>query len=146
MDPQLKAYLQKKIVWVREKPQDANRQATLGIAYAANGLWEQAREAFRNVERLDPGQPLAAMYFAVATQELGDLKEAIGLFRDLTIRFPDFAPGHYRLGDASLRAGDVAQAETAFRRLIGLAPEEWRGHAGLGDARLRRDGCAPDRA
>src|SRR5438552_14140967 len=137
LDPQLKEYLRTKIHWVQEKPRDANRQATLGIAYAANGLWEQARESFRNAERLDPRQPLAPMYVAIATQELGELNEAIRFFRELTVRFPVFAPGYYRLGDASLRAGEVQQAEAAFRRLIALAPGEWRGYAGLGDAKLR---------
>ena len=137
LDPQLRAYLQEKLDWVREKPLDANRQATLGIVYAANGLWERARDAFRNVEQLDPNQPLASMYVAVATQELGDLAEAVRMYRDLTLRFPDFAPGYYRLGDASLRAGEVARAEAAFGRLIALAPKEWRGYAGLGDVKLR---------
>ena len=137
LDAQLRAYLQAKIIWVKEKPRNAGRQATLGIAYAANGLWDEARNAFRNVERLDPKQPLAPMYVAIATQELGQLKEAIRLFRELTVRFPDFAPGYYRLGDASLRAGEVPQAEVAFRRLISLAPAEWRGYAGLGDVKLR---------
>ena len=138
LDPQLRAYLQTRITWVQEKPRDVRRQATLGIAYAANGVWEQARDTFRNVERLDPNQPLAFMYVAIATEELGDLKEALRLYRELTVRFPDFAPGYYRLGDASLRAGEVAQAELAFERLTALAPQEWRGYAGLGDVKLRR--------
>jgi len=137
LDPQLRAYLVEKLNWVREKPRDAERRATLGLVYAANGLWEWARDAFRNVTQLDPNQPLAQMYVAVATQELGDLKEAIRLYRELTVRFPDFAPGYYRLGDGSLRAGEVAQAEAAFGRLISLAPNEWRGYAGLGDVKLR---------
>jgi len=138
LDPQLRAYLREKIIWVRAKPRDVNRQSTLGLVYAANGLWEPARVAFQNAARLDPSQPLARMYAAIATEELGELNEAIGLYRDLTVRFPDYAPEFYRLGDASLRGGDLAQAEPAFRRLIVLAPKEWRGYAGLGDLHIRR--------
>ena len=142
LDPQLRAYLLEKISWVRERPKDPERQATLGIVYAANGLWAQALDAFRNVTRLDAKEPLAPMYVAIATQELGDLAEAVKLYRELTIRFPKFAPGYYRLGDASLRAGEVVEAESAFQRLITLAPEEWRGYAGLGDVYLRKGNFA----
>lgn len=138
LDPQLRAYLWQKLDWVREKPRHADRHATLGIVYAANGLWKEAKDAFGNAAHLDPNQPLAYMYVAVADQELGSLKEAIGGYRDLTVRFPDFAPGYYRLGDASLRAGEVKEAEFALQRLIALAPQEWRGYAGLGDAKLRK--------
>jgi len=76
------------------------------------------------------------MYVAVATQELGDLKEAIRLYRELTVRFP-ICSWILPLWRWSLRAGEVAQAEAAFRRLIALAPKEWRGYAGLGDVKLR---------
>ncbi len=138
LDPQLRAYLREKLNWAREKPRDANRQAILGLVYAANSLWQPAREAFRNAARLDAAQPLAQMYIAVATQELGDLVGAIKLYRELTLRFRDFAPGYYRLGDALLRAGEVAEAESAFGRLVTLAPQEWRGYAGLGEIKLRR--------
>lgn len=138
MDPQLQAYLQEKIRWVRQKPADSDRQATLAMAYAANGLWETARDVFRNVERLEPRQPLAPMYAAVATQELGELPEAVRQYRELTLRFPDFPQGFYRLGDGSLRLGDADQAEAAFRRLVILAPREWRGFAGLGEVWIRR--------
>ena len=137
LDPQLRAYLVEKLNWVREKPRDANRQSTLGMVYASNGLWEQAREAFRNAGRLARRQPLPAMYAAVATQELGDVKEALRLFHELTVRFPDFAQAYARLGDASLRAGEVAAAEAAFRRLVASAPGERRGYSGMGDVKLR---------
>jgi tetratricopeptide (TPR) repeat protein len=127
LEPQLREYVEEKVKWVRAAPRDARRQATLGLVYAANSLWPEARLAFRNAVQLNPKEPLAHLYAAVSTQETGDFDEALNLYRQLTLQFPNFAPGFYRLGEALLRAGAVAEAETAFRQLITLAPQEWRG-------------------
>ena len=138
LEPQLRAYIQEKLEWVREAPRDASRRATLGTVYGANGLWGEARAAFEDAERLDPSEPLAGLYVAIATRELGDLAEAVKLFRQETVRFQKFAPGYYHLGDGLVRAGLAPEAERAFQRMIELAPNEWRGFAGLGEARLRQ--------
>jgi tetratricopeptide (TPR) repeat protein len=138
LDPQLRAYIAEKVRWVREKPSDARREATLGMVYAANALWKEALVAFQNTARLKPGEPLAQLYIGVATLELGNLPSAQKVFHNVTARFPDFAPGFYRLGDASLRLGVVPEAETSFQRLIALAPREWRGYAGLAEVRMRQ--------
>ena len=139
LEPQLRAYVLEKTQWVRESPREMHRHATLGIVYAANSLWPQARSAFTNAARLNPREPLALMFIGVATLELGDINDATRLFRQLTARFPDFAPGFYRLGETLLRVGDPQGAEAAFRRLIELAPKEWRGYSGVGNARLRQN-------
>src|SRR5262245_38655714 len=49
LDPQLRDYLRRQLKWVQQKPIDSNRQATLGIVYAANSLWAEARRCFSNV-------------------------------------------------------------------------------------------------
>lgn len=135
--PQLRAYVIEKAAWARAAPRSAQRQATLGMVYAANALWLEARAAFANAARLDPKEPLARLYFAVATQELGRREEALSLLRQLAAQFPDFAPGHYRLGEALLQRGAAAEAGPCFERLMALAPAEWRGPAGLGEVKLR---------
>ncbi|MBI3417525.1 MAG: tetratricopeptide repeat protein [Verrucomicrobia bacterium] len=139
LDPQLREYIAAKLKWVREAPADPKRQATLGMVYAANGLWAAARAAFQNVSQLLPAEPHAQLYLAVAAQELNDLPEALNRFRDVAGRFPQFAPGFARLGDALLKAGAVDEAEKAFRHLTELAPNEWRGYAGLGEVAVRRN-------
>ncbi|MBU6400293.1 MAG: tetratricopeptide repeat protein [Verrucomicrobia bacterium] len=138
LDPQVRAYVTEKVHWVQEAPQEARREATLGLVYAVNGLWKEARLAFENAARLKPREPLAQLYVGVATQELGELVAAQDIFRQVAGRFPEFAPGYYRLGAALLRGGLVGEAGGAFERLIALAPSEWRGYAGLGDVRLRQ--------
>src|SRR6266536_707824 len=138
LEPQLRAYLKDKIEWTRKAPRDVHRQATLGMVYAANALWSESRMAFQNAAQIDPKEPLARLYVAISTQELGDFDEALNRFRQITSEFPDFPQGYYRLGDALLRAGKVEEAETGFQRLITLAPKEWRGYAGLGEVKLRK--------
>jgi tetratricopeptide (TPR) repeat protein len=138
LDPYLRQYVEQKVAWARELPDDPSREATLGLVYAANALWLEAAQAFQNVVRLEPKEPLAVLYLAVANQELGQSDRALQLLRDLTARFPEFAPGFFRLGDYSLRAGDVEGAGRAFQRLSELAPNEWRGFSGLGEVKLRQ--------
>jgi tetratricopeptide (TPR) repeat protein len=138
LEPQLRAYVTEGLVWVRQSPRDAQRHATLGMIYAVNNLWFEARGAFSNTVRLNSNEPLAHMYLAVATQELGMKDEALQILRSLTNRFPRFAPGYYRLGEALLRAGAVDDATPCFDRLTVLEPREWRGFANLGDIKLRK--------
>ncbi|MBK9140318.1 MAG: tetratricopeptide repeat protein [Verrucomicrobia bacterium] len=145
LEPQLRAYLDEMVAWTRSGARDPQRHATLGLAYAANNLWAEARLAFSNVVQLNPREPLALLYYAVAHQELGQTDEALRLLRELAERFPQFAPGQYRLGEALLRAGQMEEAERAFTRLMATAPGEWRGPAGLGEVKLRQ-GAAEEAA
>lgn len=138
LDPLLRQYVDERVAWVRESPRDPMRHATLGLVFAANGLWSEARLAFENAAQLDPRQPLAWLYLAICHQELGQPDRAIALLRDVTGRFPEFAPGFYRLGDYALRLGALDEAERAFTRLTELAEAEWRGFSGLGEIKLRR--------
>jgi tetratricopeptide (TPR) repeat protein len=138
LDPQLRDYLSQHLKRAREKPRRADRHATLGLIYAANGLWPEARRAFQNAAVLASNDPLPHLYVGVATQELGDLSAAMEDFRKVSERFPTFAPAYYRLGYAALRLGKIDEAEKAFTQLTALAPGEWRGHAGLGEIQIRR--------
>ena len=122
----------------RERPRDPSARAALGIALAANGLWKESREAFRASAILDPDEPLAPMYAAIALQELSDGPGSLREFQEVAARFPGFAPIWYRVGEASLRSGDLEAAEAAFSRLVRLAPKESRGPMGLGEVRFRR--------
>lgn len=137
-EPQLRAYIAEKILWLQEEPHDATRYATLGMVYAVNSLWPEARLAFQNSAILDPNEPLAFLYAAIATQELGEQDAALDLYREISDRFPQFPQGHYRLGDALLKTGSDEEAEIAFQKLVSLAPNEWRGYSGLGEIELRR--------
>jgi tetratricopeptide (TPR) repeat protein len=142
LEPQLRAYIQEHVQPLRAAPWDAQRHATLGLIYAANGLWSEAYLAFSNAVRLKAQFPLAGLYLGLAAQESGRLTEAIEQFTRLTQECPQFAPAQFHLGDALLRAGRTDQAEAPFRRLTELVPSEWRGFAGLGDIKVRQGNYA----
>jgi tetratricopeptide (TPR) repeat protein len=137
LDPQLRDHLQRLASLVADSPRDPARRATLALAFAANGLWPEARQAFLDVVRIAPDEPLARLHAAVALQEKPDDQAALAEFEDLARDFPNFAPAWYRVGEAALRLGNLTNAESAFLRLSQLAPQEWRGPAGLGEVRLR---------
>lgn len=138
LDPQVRDHLQQLIRLVESQPRDPAHRATLALAYAANGLWEEARRAFLDAATLAPDEPLAHLYAAVALQEKSDDAGALREFQALSARFPEFAPGWYRVGEAAMRLGDTTNAEMAFTRLTRLAPGEWRGPAGMAEVHLRR--------
>jgi tetratricopeptide (TPR) repeat protein len=138
LDPQLRAHISEIVNWVRSEPRRWDRHATLGVAYAANSLWPEARLSFSNVIYLNPKEPLAHLYLGISTQELGEPDQALQEFQAVTRRFPEFAQGYYRLAEALLKSGNMESAEKAFHRLVELAPQEWRGYAGVGEARLRK--------
>ena len=137
LDPQLRDYVNQQLNWVGRVPNDPERQATLGLVYAANLLWPEALQCFSNYTRLNPLDPLGQIYLAVAVQEVGNYAEALQRFRHIAQEFPDFAPAQDRLGTALLRSGAVEEAQEVFRQMIKVAPGEWRGYAGLGESRLR---------
>lgn len=137
LEPQVRAYLQPFIENARNARQDSDARATLGLVYAANGLWTPARACFAEAFRLRPSNRQAHYYLAIATAVLGDFDAALAIHRDVAARFPDFAPSQHRLGDALLIAGDTDAAMEAFERTIKLAPTKPHGFTGLGDVKLR---------
>ena len=142
IDPAVQAHVRSLAETARNRPRDPAARAMLGIALAANGLWVEAREAFRATAVLDPEEPLAPMYAAVALQELSDGPGSLREFRSVAERFPGFAPVWYRVGEACLRSGELGPAEEAFSKLVRLAPKESRGPLGLAEVRFRQGDAA----
>ncbi|MDA7657779.1 tetratricopeptide repeat protein [Verrucomicrobia bacterium] len=138
LEPQLKAYIEERVTWVAKAQKEGHRHATLGTIYAVNGLWNEALVQFENATILDPDQPLAFLYRAVALQETGELTKSVEQYKHLCRRFSSFPQGFARLGQAQLKIGATKEAQKAFERLILLAPNEWRGYTGLGDSLLRQ--------
>lgn len=138
LEPQVKAYLMRFIDNAHSAPNDADGHAALGLAYAANDLWDPARACFETSLRLKPDQRLTHYYLGIATAALGDVNGALTVYRQLIERHPDFAPGQHRLGHALLRSGMTDRAESAFRQTVKLAPGKPHGYIGLADVMLRK--------
>jgi tetratricopeptide (TPR) repeat protein len=137
LDPQVRQHLAGLATQAAAAPRDPERRAELGLAFAVNGLWAEARQSFLHAMELGDRSPLPALYAAVARQETGDLPGAVDELRALVAREPKFMPGWHRLGTLLLQTGDAAAAAEAFQTAARLAPGEWRAWAGLGEALLR---------
>ncbi len=77
LDPQIRRYVLDHVKWVQEAPNEAHRQATLGLVYVANGLLPQALESFQNAVRLSPYEPHAHLHVAISTMEMERSDEGI---------------------------------------------------------------------
>lgn len=138
LDSLLKSHLMACIRPLRDSPRDSHLREELALAYAANGFWAEARLLFDQLAILHPQDPLPLLYSGVATEELHDKAASLVLYRRVTEKFPQFAPGWSRLGTAALEADSFDVANSAFAQLRSLAPQEWRGPAGAGELELRR--------
>lgn len=136
-DPQVRAYLNKYIERARTAPGEAWAQSALGLVYAANKVWPEARQCFANAARLDPAEPLARHYQAIASAELGEIESAFANFGQVTREFPGFAPARQRYGAGLLSRGRLAEAGDQFQRIVDLAPQAPEGHTGLGEFKFR---------
>lgn len=137
LDPQVRAHLAQIATRAGKDPRNAGLRSELGLAFAVNGLWTEARQCFLDALRLGDISPLPAMYAAIALQELGDYEGAIRELRQVSEKHPTFAPGWYRLGRAFAAAGRFPESSEAFLAVTRLAPNEWHGWAGLGECQLR---------
>lgn len=137
LDPQIREHLARLATAAADGPHNPDLRSRLGLAFAVNGLWNEARQCFLDAIQLKSTSPLPAMYAAVALQELGELEKAVGELRAVVAQNPSFAPAWHRLGQFLIATGDMSAAEEAFAKVTQLGPTEWRGWAGLGEARLR---------
>lgn len=138
LDPQLRAYLGDFIDQAEAAPRDARSHADLGLVYAANALWQEARLCFDSAATLTPDDPLPAYHAALAAYKQGFVAQALAEYQAVTERFPQFAPAFHRLGDLLIDHGDLDAAETAFRRVTELKPKLAHGYTGLGEVELMR--------
>lgn len=138
IDPQIRTYISEQIELAQEGPSDAMRHATLGLVYAANALWTESKDSFRNASSLAPDNVLAKYHLAIATLKCGDEDEAFKMLREVTEAHPDFAPAHHRLGVMLLESGLVAEAEVAMQNAVRLAPEKPEGYVGIADVAVRQ--------
>jgi tetratricopeptide (TPR) repeat protein len=88
----------------------------LGLALFAQAEWEQAAEAFRRAERLDPGHAFgdALLHLGRAQHEQRD-PQALATLQEHQRRHGGGARSHLWLADALLRVGDRAGARAALR-------------------------------
>jgi len=138
LDPQIKAYVEDHIRWVREKPESVDRHVTMGQVYFANGQWREARACFDRVVTMAPDNAMATYYGALASQKLGEGDEARRRLAEAIEKDDSLAPAHFRMGVLALEEGANDEAETAFQHAIDHAPEQPAGYIGMADVMNRK--------
>jgi tetratricopeptide (TPR) repeat protein len=88
-----------------------------------------------------PGDPHVAFY-AAWIEGIGDNLVAVMAMRDVTERFPDFAPAYNILGYGLFDAGDQEGALKAMRTYVKLNPDHPNPHDSYGEL-LQRAGRLP---
>ncbi len=137
LDPQVRDHLTRVARFVAGQPHEPQRRAELGLAFAANNLWAQARQCFLDALQLGDSSPLPSLYAAAALIESGQTEPARAELLDVVRRFPEFAPAWQRLGTVQINLGDFPGAASSFSNVTRIVPGEWRGWAGLGEVHIR---------
>ena len=138
LEPDVAALIAEKVKAAREQPGNAAAHGDLGLAYEANLLWREARASYANAVKLDPLDVLWSYHLAIATHQAGEFDASVDLLREITRKYPDFAPAQQRLGHSLLEQGRLDEAAKAFDRLVQLLPNEPHGYVGRGDVQLRQ--------
>ncbi len=135
---QLRAYLEPFLEDVKSAPDDPQKQAALGLVYAGNRMWGEARACFQRANVLDPTNYLQIYYEGICCAKIGNLDRAIELFYSSVELNADFAPASHRLGDALVQTGALDEAESAFRETLAVSPMAAPAYMGLAEVMLAR--------
>lgn len=129
------------IAAMRREPVSAASRGRLGLVYEANLLWAEAEACFEQAARLDPGDEIWRLHWAVALQSLGRVSDALDLLETLAGE-ATLPATLQRLGYLRLEHGDLEGAADAFERLIVAMPESAAGYLGAGEVALQQDETA----
>lgn len=140
-------------------PADVRSLLQQGLAAQQARHVAEAEALYRDVLRIEPGNPDALHLLGVLTAQRGDAANAVPLLRQAVAARPDMPMFHTNLGHVLADVGDLDGAIAAYRRSTELAPDHpqpWLNLAGAllrggryGDADLacrRAAELAPDQA
>jgi tetratricopeptide (TPR) repeat protein len=105
-----------------------------GRAFHAYHLLAPAHACYVNAHRLAPEDPRWVYHLALASQELGELSEAEGLYRRVAELDGEFLPARLRLAELLLKQGQADESAAIFRQSLEEHPDLAFPRAGLGQA------------
>jgi len=105
------------------------------------GNTEEAKAAVQAAASMVPGDPHVAFY-AAWIEGIGDNFASVMAMREMTERFPDFAPAYNILGYGLFNAGDQEGALKAMRTYVKLNPDHPNPHDSYAEL-LQRGGRLP---
>ncbi len=113
------------------------------------GRFDEARKQVARAREVDPLSPVVAVGWGLIHYFERDFDRAIGTYRDLLARAPDFGVAHFFLGQALVEARRSGEALAELRRAVALAGETPEiaamlgvAHAAAGDAEQARAAVA----
>ncbi len=123
---------------VRAAPADADAHGRLGLAFAANGLWDEAQRSFRNAVELAPDNAAWRFHWSRALRETGDSARGMQMLRDSAHELPDEPGVQLALALAQLDAAEPAAAEATLRAALVRTPHQTALQTELARARLEQ--------
>lgn len=136
LPPQVTTLLDKYIEAARTDPGSADKHGTLGLAYEANDLWQEALASFQIAHQLAPTEAMWTLHTAISQLRLGDADGALATLQEGVQAHPDDAVMQDYLGELQLQRGMTASARDAFRAAAGAAPRAAEPLVGLGDVHM----------
>jgi tetratricopeptide (TPR) repeat protein len=136
--------IQRNIVWnneftlwsdcVKKSPNKARPHNNLGVAYAKEGIYDEAIKECQQALELDPdsAESFYNLGIAYAKEEMHD--EAIRVYQQAVEIKPDFAKAFCNLGDVFSDKGMYDQAIREYQRAVEIDPEFARAFYNLGIA------------
>lgn len=105
------------------RPLDGRGRAVLGRAIAAHqrGNFATAELLYRNVLKLQRGQPDALHFLGVLRHQQGHSEEAVELISAALAAVPGYPDAHNNLGNIHKECGRLADAEACYRRALACA-------------------------
>lgn len=90
----------------------------LASFYLVNNRLDKAEEAYKALAELDSGRPEGRAKLADFYAMVGRLDEALHLYQENAKQFPDYARGHFRIGELLLQRGDVGGAGAKAEEIL----------------------------
>lgn len=115
LDPAVATLLTEQLDAVRGAPDDADAWGVLALSLDANGLTQQARDAYTTATTLEATHGRWWYHLGRLRARDGDVDGALVAFDEAIRRSPDYVPARWRRGQLLLDRGDLPAAEAAFR-------------------------------
>lgn len=118
LDPEVLALTRRKYDEALRAPASARAHGSLGLAFAANWIWDAAERSFDHAARLEPANALWRYHRALALREAGRADAAFALLEQAARELPREPALHQRLGEWQLERGDAPAARASYARAL----------------------------
>ncbi len=138
MDPLIVEAIEGQLAAIEVNPSEVSLRLRLAMLYHANGLPEEAEQAYRQVIEMDSGSARAWYGVARLHQEAGAMEEAVAAGQRVIAIDPEYIPARRRLGAWLLELGRVDEAEQVLSEARSREPGNPLNDMGLAKVMLQQ--------